>query len=200
MGLSSEDYFLLLNPDVEMSDLTIKKLLESLDKTDAPIMAPNLYLNSSYSLADDNLRKFPKFTTFIANYLFNDRSNVIDRTLSVEHETFWASGAFLIIKARVYQSLNGLDENYFMYCEDVDFCFRALKKGIRVTYLPDIKAIHYRRCESRKFGTKLFFSHVKSVLIYELTRRNLRPSWHRDIPQLDDPIKEEPNKFDEKSP
>ncbi len=177
MGLSSDDYFLLLNPDVELSDLTIKQLLAFLKKTDLPIMAPNLFLNSSLTIADDSLRQFPTLTTFIANYLFNDRSNVIDKQLPVEPQTFWASGAFLIIKAHIYQSLKGLDENYFLYCEDVDFCFRALKKGIRVSYLPDIKAIHYRRCESRKFGSKPFFYHVKSVFLYELMRLGLRPSW-----------------------
>ncbi len=177
MGLSNDDYFLLLNPDVELSDLTIKKLLLCLKKTDLPILAPNLYLNSTLTVTDDSLRQFPTFGTFVANYLLNDRSNVIDRTLPVKQQTFWASGAFLIIKAHVYQGLKGLDENYFLYCEDVDFCFRALKKGIKVTYLPNIKAIHYRRCASRKFGSRLFFHHVKSVFIYELMRLGLRPSW-----------------------
>ncbi len=180
MGLSNDDYFLLLNPDVELSDLTIKQLLAFLKKTDLPLMAPNLFLTSALTVEDDSLRKFPTFGTFVANYLFNDRSNVIDKQSPIEAQTFWASGAFLIIKAHVYQSLKGLDENYFLYCEDVDFCFRALKKGIRVSYLPDIKAIHYRRCESRKFGSKAFFYHVKSVFTYELMRLGLRPSWDKN--------------------
>lgn len=179
MGLSDEDYFLLLNPDVEISDLTIKHLLKTLELSNLPMMAPNLFLDRSFMVADDNLRRFPTFGTFLANYLLRSRSSVIDRTQPVDREVFWASGAFLIVNAGVYQRLNGLDESYFMYCEDIDFCLRALQEGIKVTYLPDIIAIHYRRCASRQFGSRLFFHHVKSTMIYELTRRNWRRSWHR---------------------
>ena len=179
MGLSDDDYFLLLNPDVEISDLTIKHLLKTLEQSNLPIMAPNLFLDRAFKVPDDNLRRYPTLGTFVSNYLFNSRSSVIDKTRPTEGKVFWASGAFLVVKAHVYQSLNGLDESYFMYCEDVDFCLRALQEGIKVTYLPDIIAIHYRRCASRKFGSKLFFHHVKSTVIYELTRRNWRRSWHR---------------------
>ncbi|MGR5243234.1 glycosyltransferase family 2 protein [Vibrio sp. PNB23_22_6] len=179
MGLSGEDYFLLLNPDVEISDLTIKHLLSTLAQSNLPMMAPNLFLDRSFRLADDNLRRFPTFGTFLKNYLLRSRSSVVDRTLPTDGETFWASGAFLVVKAHVYQHLNGLDERYFMYCEDIDFCFRALQEGIKVSYLPDIIAIHYRRCASRRFGSRLFFHHVKSTITYELTRRNWQRSWHR---------------------
>nr|WP_086937679.1 glycosyltransferase family 2 protein [Thaumasiovibrio occultus] len=179
MGLTASDYFVMLNPDIDICDEMIQQLIVDIEKTTPPLLAPNLFIDSHQTVVDDNLRLFPTLGTFFLNYLFNDRSTVIDRTKALPSSAFWASGAFLIVRGDVYQMLNGLDETYFMYCEDVDFCLRAHREGFDITYLPAVRATHYRRCDSRRFGSKLFFQHVKSTVLYELTRRGWRQCWHR---------------------
>ncbi|MHB8532098.1 MAG: glycosyltransferase, partial [Solirubrobacteraceae bacterium] len=48
----------------------------------------------------------------------------------------WASGACLVVRSELIQRIGGLDEGYFMYYEDEDFCLRAGQTGARVVYLP----------------------------------------------------------------
>ncbi len=52
-------------------------------------------------------------------------------------------GAFFFVRRRVFKELNGFDETFFMYFEDVDFAFRAKLAGWKSFYLADTKALHY---------------------------------------------------------
>jgi GT2 family glycosyltransferase len=53
------------------------------------------------------------------------------------------SGCSLLIRSDLYKELNGLDEKFFMYFEETDFCYRMRKMGWRITYLPGATIIHY---------------------------------------------------------
>jgi GT2 family glycosyltransferase len=54
----------------------------------------------------------------------------------------WVSGAALVHRRSLAMDLGGLDEGFFMYCEDVDFCYRASKQGSGVRYLPFVTLRH----------------------------------------------------------
>lgn len=58
-------------------------------------------------------------------------------------DTPWASGAFSLIDSSFYQSVGGMDEEYFLYTEDVDLSWRAWLTGWRVLYCPQAPIIHY---------------------------------------------------------
>jgi GT2 family glycosyltransferase len=167
LGMQDDDKFILLNPDIYMSHQDITGLLTTLKAQQASLLAPNLYLNKQKSLYDDNLRTYPSLVNFVKNYCFGNRATVIDKSHPERiQQAFWASGAFLIVDAALYQKLKGFDERYYLYCEDLDFCYRALQQGEAVTFLPDNIAIHYRRCASRRFFSRAFFRHVVSVFRY----------------------------------
>jgi GT2 family glycosyltransferase len=55
----------------------------------------------------------------------------------------WVSGAVLATRTEVWRSLNGLDDNFFMYCEDVDYCRRVAQRDLHVAYTADVKVTHY---------------------------------------------------------
>jgi GT2 family glycosyltransferase len=55
----------------------------------------------------------------------------------------WVSGAVLATRTEVWRALNGLDDNFFMYCEDVDYCRRVAQQGLHVAYTADVKVTHY---------------------------------------------------------
>ena len=55
----------------------------------------------------------------------------------------WVSGAVLATRTEVWRSLDGLDDTFFMYCEDVDYCRRVAGKGLRVAYVADVRVTHY---------------------------------------------------------
>ena len=174
-GMSAEDFFIVLNPDIHMDKSVITQSLIEFRKTRSDLLAPNLYLNKSLSTYDHNLRTYPKLSNFIKNYLLDDRSTVIDKSLPIEPSTaFWASGAFLVIRARLYAKLEGFDEGFYLYCEDVDFCSRARQFGHNVEFLVDMVAIHYHRRASKKFLSREFFHHVRSVFVYAFTSHGWR--------------------------
>jgi GT2 family glycosyltransferase len=59
-----------------------------------------------------------------------------------EREVDWLTGAFLFIRKEVFQNIGLIDEDYFMYTEDTDFCFRAKRAGWKVMYLPKWSITH----------------------------------------------------------
>jgi len=175
LGMTPDDYFILMNPDVLIDQRNIKKLINILCKHQPDLAAPSLYLDDKHQTYDDNLRKYPKLKNFAKNYILRDRSTVIDKkTEEPESLDYWASASFLCVRSRVYDSLEGFDETYHMYCEDVDFCSRALQLGHKPRFMRSVKAAHFRRRYSQKFLSRAFFWHVKSVFLYSLAQHNLR--------------------------
>ncbi|WP_112478434.1 MULTISPECIES: glycosyltransferase family 2 protein [Vibrio] len=174
LGMRDDDYFVLLNCDVHINTLALQQLIISLEKSKPLIAAPNLFLDHEHTIYDDNLRRYPSILTFTKNYLFNDRSSVIDKSKPSQlPERYWASGAFLAFTSLVYQQLDGMNERFFLYCEDIDICRRASKQGIPVTFLSNVNASHHRRRSSQRFLSRAFFWHVKSVFIYSLSSKRL---------------------------
>ena len=67
----------------------------------------------------------------------------------------WASGAFLAFQAGHFQRLQGFDDRYFMYFEDVDLCYRSsLILGHGVRYYPHLKALHSAARKNRNVASR----------------------------------------------
>jgi len=80
-------------------------------------------------------RMFPN-NRYLREYLMTDFEHDAPR------EVDWVSGAALFIRREVIDSIGLLDDEYFMYCEDVDYCKRAWNAGWKVMYLPDAVITH----------------------------------------------------------
>lgn len=166
LGMSKEDWFVLFNPDLDISAAMIKKLSGSLGNYSSQLFAINLYFDDKFSRMEHSLRTFPTFFSFF-NILKGksftkayDKANLTDGSL-----VDWAAGSFLVFQAELYEKLNGFDESYFMYFEDVDICYRANKFfGQRVVYLKNIKAIHEGGYQNRKIFSKHFRWYFCSLL------------------------------------
>lgn len=83
------------------------------------------------------------------------------------HDVDWVQGSFLLIRAEHWKRLNGLDESYFMYVEDVDLCKRVHDLGFRCAYLPYLRYVHFGG-----FSTGRFPEQAASLSIY--IRRHMR--------------------------
>jgi len=53
-------------------------------------------------------------------------------------------GAFMMVPRRVYEAVGGLDEDFFMYGEDVDWCCRILRRGFRIWYEGSVETLHIK--------------------------------------------------------
>jgi N-acetylglucosaminyl-diphospho-decaprenol L-rhamnosyltransferase len=147
---SDADYALLLNPDV--------KLLTAIDPL---VEASEKYGLSAGKLVDQNgraqkgftIRRFPTpaalaFELLGLNRLWptnpvNRHYRYLDRDLDLPGPVEQPAGAFLMIRRDVWESLDGFDERFYpIWFEDVDFCNRAVKNGIRIEYMPQVQACH----------------------------------------------------------
>ena len=80
----------------------------------------------------------------------------------------WASGCSLIFKRDVYKKLGGFDENFFMYTEDEEICYRVHKLGYKILYTPDITVIHFEGKSNinKKINEFLLKEKIKSEFYY----------------------------------
>jgi len=91
----------------------------------------------------------------------------------------WITGAFFLMRKKVFESVGLFDKDYFMYVEEVDYCYRAKQKGWGVWYLPKWSIIHYGGGSSHKD-----FSVVSEVESLKTFYRKHFPSWQYSILRL----------------
>jgi N-acetylglucosaminyl-diphospho-decaprenol L-rhamnosyltransferase len=89
----------------------------------------------------------------------------------------WVNGACMVFRSDVYRSLNGFDERYFMYCEDVDICLRLQTQGFALQALP-YRVIHDTRRNTLKSGQH-FRWHLRSLFRLWLSKAFWQYWWMR---------------------
>lgn len=171
LNMSDSDFFLVLNPDVEITLASIDKLISDATSLSIDIASINLYKNKDMTIYDYSIRHYPSLLSPIKSLLGIKENNVYNKEIiNIPIKIEWAAGSFLLFKAASYNFLNGFDERYFMYFEDVDICRRANKNNLRVIYMPNIKAIHYTSHQNRNLLSKHFIWYLKSLVRYFLSR------------------------------
>ncbi len=187
IGMSSGKYILALNPDTLLPAEGIQPLLEFADRKraseNAGVFGCRL-LNRDGSLQFSKGR-FPTLARTIIDVLRPKRIRKYELAgYDTASEPDWVTGACILIHRDVLDAVGPLDENFFMYYEDVDLCFRARRQGFKVFYFPATAAFHYfphcQRRESRPFvpveirRSHLYFyrkhySRLSYVLLWLLT-------------------------------
>jgi N-acetylglucosaminyl-diphospho-decaprenol L-rhamnosyltransferase len=133
---------LLLNSDTMVPAGAIDRMLAELDRdTDVAVVGPRLL--------DGAGRAELSFGRMIGP-LNEFRQKRLARSAAVEHLTRqrqypdWVSGACLLVRRADAEAVGGLDERYFMYAEDVDFCAAIRGRGRRILFTPDVEVTHLR--------------------------------------------------------
>lgn len=141
-------YFLLLNPDTIVRPAAIQVLVDFMDEH------PDVGIAGSRLEDPDGTPQQSafRFLTVLSELDFALRVGVVSKLLSkwvvappVSEEicqTDWVAGASMIVRREVFESVGLLDEKYFMYFEEVDFCLRANKSGWPCWYVPQSRVVH----------------------------------------------------------
>lgn len=166
LDIKNDDYFCVINPDILISPETLTATLELMSENNIELSTIPLYTDNSYTQLDNSIRKFPTLSTFIRSFLKMKNESVHIDTTSTYQKADWAAGSFLIFKSSLYKEVNGFNENYFMYCEDIDICRKVQKTGRNLYYFSNLKAIHDAQRNNRKIFSKHFYWHLRSVFIY----------------------------------
>ncbi|MDM5119743.1 glycosyltransferase family 2 protein [Aeromonas hydrophila] len=175
--INDDDYFIVLNPDVLVSCSEIISAIDEMKLRHAKVGTINLFSDDDYSVYDFSVRNFPSIKDFIGSYIGLGNKTIIDKS-EINSNVFvdWAAGSFLIFNAALYKKLKGFNEEYFMYCEDIDICWRACEiAGEKVYFMPAYKAVHLAQLRNRKFFSKHFFWHVMSAIRFVFYRCGLFP-------------------------
>lgn len=153
-ALCKSDYFCVMNPDIELIESPFGSLALAIERQGVAVSYP-VQMDCDKLLLDFERRLVTPCALFVRHAL---------RNLFAPEDTknsHWASGAFLVFKNEVFRALDGFDEGYFMYCEDVDICLRAQLAGYRLARA-DATVVHHTQRRTLKNVQHLAW-HVRSL-------------------------------------
>jgi GT2 family glycosyltransferase len=150
---SSGAYLLAMNPDTQLPPEGLGPLIrfaeEKFETENAGIFGCRL-LNGDGSL-QYSCGRFPTLRrTVLDAFRPRTKRKYLLKDYQKPAEADWVTGACILIRRDLLDSVGLLDENFFMYYEDVDLCFRARKKGWKVYYFPGTEVFHYYPHSQRK--------------------------------------------------
>ena len=188
-GLKAEKarYHALLNPDATLENNALELLRDFMEANPQAGIASPRVLNSDGSLQYQCRRgearpgevfayflglsrlfpRDPRFSGYLMTYLDNEKVNEVKAV----------SGSCMMIRREVIEQIGVLDERYFAYQEDADYCFTARKAGWKIYYVPEPRIVHLGgRGGSRKRPYFAIYQWHRSYYLYY--RKNLA----RDYP------------------
>lgn len=174
------DYYILLNSDVEVTANWIQPVLAMLDKNpDAGAVQPKIksFTSPSYfeyaGAAGGFIDKYGY--PFCRGRMF-DTIEKDEGQYNKESEIFWATGACLFIRSKVFHEMGGFDIDLFSHQEEIDLCWRMKLCGYRVLYCPNSEVLHYgggMLPKSNPFKTYLNFRNNLVILCKNHPRSGL---------------------------
>lgn len=169
-------YILLLNSDTIVQEETLQAMLDfmedhpkvgasgckvvlpdgSLDKAcrrGFPTPAASFYHFSGLAkLFPDN----PRFNKYQLGHLDPDKDYPVDCLV----------GAFMLLRREVIDQVGLLDETFFMYGEDIDWCYRIKEAGWEIHYYPYTSIIHYKGASSRRKPLKIIYEFHRAMILF----------------------------------
>ena len=174
--MAKGDFLLFLNPDTTMKEGTIETMLGHLRANPSVgVVGPKvLNLNGTIQYS---CRKFPTIWSGLFNRyslmtrLFpNNRYSKDYLMLDYDHSSIrsvdWVSGCCMMIPASTFKKVNGFDENYFLFIEDVDLCQIMRKENYRVDYLPSAKIFHKISSSNARIASQTIIKRHKGMIYY----------------------------------
>lgn len=170
--IAKGEYVLILNPDTVVAEDTFLQILEYakskqnlgvlgvklidgsgifLPESKRGIPTPQVSFNKLFGVSSKQTGKY------YATHLNENETGVVDILV----------GAFMLLKRTVYNEVNGFDEAYFMYGEDIDLSYKILNKGYQNYYYSKTQVIHYKGESTQKSVKYLRYFHNAMKIFYK---------------------------------
>jgi GT2 family glycosyltransferase len=184
IAVSAGRYILLLNPDSEVRPGFISCMVAFGDEhPEYGIFGPKV-LNPNGTL-QYSCRRFPTlaagfFRNTILGKYFPHNTYLMDYLMANwDHndvrEVDWVSGCSMTVRREALDDIGMLDEQFYMYVEDVDFAYRAKQKGYKVAYNPGAVVVHARAKSSDKTPNRMIVEFHKSM--YRFYKKHYAKNW-----------------------
>jgi hypothetical protein len=175
-------YILYLNPDTILKTNALLKMRDFLEKNEEYGAVGCKLLNTDGSIQYVCARTYPsplkEFNELaMLNRIF-PQSTIFDTSElnGWNHEDSrdidCISGACMMMRVNLVNEMKGFDEEFFMYAEDVDLCYRIVKKGWKIYYLSDEIIIHYGGASAKKNQIKYFGTVEERRANYKFIRKH----------------------------
>jgi hypothetical protein len=99
------------------------------------------------------------------------------RSASASFFVEWVSGACMLIRRAVYEKIGGLDEAFFLFCEEPDYCDRALRAGWRIAVFPTARVIHHESSTISRYPLIKMRHYHRSPMVYFRKRKREGAVW-----------------------
>lgn len=168
-------YILLLNSDIIVMPDTFQKMIEYMDANPDTGIASCRVEKPDGRLDLASRRSFPdparaffrlsglalwfpksRLASYNLTYLPEDEITEVDSVM----------GAFLLTRRSLVDKIGLLDENFFMYGEDLDWCWRAKAVGARIMFAPVTKVIHDKGSSSRKVSSDMIYEFHRAMKVF----------------------------------
>lgn len=179
------EYILILNADIIVLEGAVSKMLKYMrDHLDVGIIGPQLV--DFTGNVQSSCFAFPDLGTILARRTFLGKTKWGKRKIKKFISSVdWVQGSAIMVRRNALKKVGLLDDGFFMYFEDVDWCHRFWQNGHRVVYLPTAKMAHYYHRASKKLGpildvllNKQARTHITSALKYFWKYKNSRNIKH----------------------
>ncbi len=152
LAMAQGRYLFLLNPDTELEHGAVTALFEYMEAHSRVGMSgPRLFYGDGSS--QSSRRRFPTLATafcestklqqwFPHNRVLT-RYYMLDTPDDAIQPVDWLNGAAMFVRREVYEQVGGLDETFFMYSEELDWCHRIRRAGWQIVYLPTATVTHF---------------------------------------------------------
>lgn len=180
--LSQGDWLLLLNPDITLPDDFLDQVLVHADRLcakDPRLGVVGFHLRNPDGSRQLSTGPIPTLTSSLGRLLLPRRRRKYHTQAASEAvQTPWVTGCCLLVRRQCLEELDSLDEQFFLYYEDVDLCHRARQKGWNVWYDPTLAVVHRHPLHSRAQPAALRLVTRHSLLTFA---RKHWPRWHAQL-------------------
>lgn len=176
MAAVPAEYYLILNPDIVVQPGALDRVLEFADRHPRAGMVGPQLLNEDGSI-QESCRRFYTFKTLLLRRTFLGKlfpnNETVRRHLMQDFDhrevrpVDWVLGGCLLVRASAMERTGPMDERFFLYFEDVDWCYRMWQAGFEVVYDPDSRFVHkHRRASAQGRFNKSFWLHLGSLISF----------------------------------
>lgn len=173
---SKGEYTLLLNPDTLVEEDTFEKVLQFMDSNPIAGGLGVKMVDGKGNFLPESKRSLP--TPSVAFYKIFGLSSLFPKSKRFgkyhcghldknnNHEIEILSGAFMLMRKEALDKVGLLDEDFFMYGEDIDLSYRLIKGGYKNFYFANTRIIHYKGESTKKSSVNYVFVFYNAMIIF----------------------------------
>jgi GT2 family glycosyltransferase len=173
---SKGEYTLLLNPDTLVEEDTFEKVIRFMDSNPIAGGLGVKMVDGKGNFLPESKRSLP--TPSVAFYKIFGLSSLFPKSKrfgkyhcgnldkNKNHEIEILSGAFMLMRKEALDKVGLLDEDFFMYGEDIDLSYRLIKRGYKNYYFSDTRIIHYKGESTKKSSVNYVFVFYNAMIIF----------------------------------